>query len=368
MTESMDGDSRRLLDTLRNVELFAALDEHTLELLRGKMRRAVYQPGDVLCTEGEAADRMFIIESGEISVLKQGQDAAPAQITVMLPGEVAGELSLFGEATRNATLQARTEATILVLGHEDFQLLLEQHAELSQALLVSISRHLRRQNSIVAKLLTRDDRRGGLKVAFFDSKPYMADIFKKQNTYGYNLTFYDSRLSRDTVPLTVGYKAVCVFVNDQLDAEVIEELRVMGVELIALRGVQQRRPGSLQTPRDVGCARASLFAVCRSRAHGCTDADTQSKDPPRAQPRARGQLLPRRPGGVRYARQDGRGGRRRQNRPLRAQHPGGLWLHAPGAFQDAQAGVGRRIGRELRRDGRAAGQVGRDHAAHTLDA
>jgi D-lactate dehydrogenase len=63
----------------------------------------------------------------------------------------------------------------------------------------------------------------------------MADIFAKRNTYGYDLKFYDSRLSLDTVPLAAGFHAACVFVNDDLNAAVIEELQAMGVSLIALR-------------------------------------------------------------------------------------------------------------------------------------
>ena len=156
MPEMMDDEGQRLLETLGTVELFSGLDDNTLRLLLDKMQQVVYQPGDILCTEGEPGDRMFVVDWGEVSVLKRGHDGKQAQLAVLRPGEVAGELSLFEQSTRNATLQARRETTILELGHDDFQQLLDQHPELSTALLVSISRHLRRQNWIVANLLSRD--------------------------------------------------------------------------------------------------------------------------------------------------------------------------------------------------------------------
>jgi CRP-like cAMP-binding protein len=156
MPNMTDDQDWRMFETLRSVELFSELDEDTLRLLVGKTQLVVYRPGEILCTEGEPADRMFVIDLGEVSVLKRGHDGKPAQIAVLRPGEIAGELSLFGRSTRNATLQARTPATILELGHDDFQQLLDQHPEIAKALLLPIVQQLRRQNWMVAQLLTRD--------------------------------------------------------------------------------------------------------------------------------------------------------------------------------------------------------------------
>jgi len=235
MTAATNEPSHPLLETLRTVNLFSTLDEDTLRLLQTSMQRMTYQPGEILCKEGDAADRMYVIESGEISVLKTGPEGQPAELTVLPAGDIAGELSLFGQSRRSATLQARTETAVWVMEHNAFQELLDQHAALSKALFTSISRHLRRQNSVLARVLTQDDRSAGIKVAFFDTKPYMADIFRERNCHNCAFTFYDSRLTLDTVSLAAGFRVVCVFVNDKLDQAVIEELHAIGVELIALR-------------------------------------------------------------------------------------------------------------------------------------
>lgn len=75
-----------------------------------------------------------------------------------------------------------------------------------------------------------------MKVAFFNTKSYDKEFFEEyvQNTE-VELTFFEGTLNCETTELTRGFDAVCVFVNDQLHADVIEKLAEHGVKLIALR-------------------------------------------------------------------------------------------------------------------------------------
>ena len=75
-----------------------------------------------------------------------------------------------------------------------------------------------------------------MRIAFFDAKPYDMPAFKKYGAeQGMEFSFYDTKLNIGTVTLAAGCEAVCVFVNDVLDAPVIDRLCEMGVKLIALR-------------------------------------------------------------------------------------------------------------------------------------
>ena len=73
------------------------------------------------------------------------------------------------------------------------------------------------------------------KTAVFDTKPFIHDVFARCAPKDVELTFFEHRLSPDTVASAQGYNAVCVFVNDTLNAEVIRQLAQLGVGLIALR-------------------------------------------------------------------------------------------------------------------------------------
>lgn len=75
-----------------------------------------------------------------------------------------------------------------------------------------------------------------MKFAFFDAKPYDIPSFEKYGKeQGITFKFYETRLNEDTVGLARGCDGVCTFVNDTVNAEVINELCDFGVGLIALR-------------------------------------------------------------------------------------------------------------------------------------
>ncbi len=75
-----------------------------------------------------------------------------------------------------------------------------------------------------------------MKVAFYDTKPYDRIWFDPLlSEYGYQAKFFDYKLTADTAVLARGCDAVCVFVNDEVDAAVIDALCANGVGLIALR-------------------------------------------------------------------------------------------------------------------------------------
>ncbi len=75
-----------------------------------------------------------------------------------------------------------------------------------------------------------------IKIAFFDTKPYDEKSFNAVNKdFNFNIEYYSERLSIKNVPLAKGADAVCIFVNAECDAKVVEELHKQGVKLIALR-------------------------------------------------------------------------------------------------------------------------------------
>jgi D-lactate dehydrogenase len=98
----------------------------------------------------------------------------------------------------------------------------------------SLSEQLNQGGALVAKLLSQDlDRR--FRAIFFDSKPYTRAVFESRNRYNYHLQFVEARLSEQTAALATGCRAACAFVNDNLDALVVEALHAAGVEHVAMR-------------------------------------------------------------------------------------------------------------------------------------
>lgn len=75
-----------------------------------------------------------------------------------------------------------------------------------------------------------------MKLAFFDTKPYDRPSFEKHCAKEeIDIKFFDTKLNADTAELARGYDAVCAFVNDTVNAEVIDKLHALGVSVLALR-------------------------------------------------------------------------------------------------------------------------------------
>lgn len=75
-----------------------------------------------------------------------------------------------------------------------------------------------------------------MKIAFFDAKPYDKPPFDKfGGDAGFKIKYFETKLNEDTVDLANGYAGVCVFVNDTVNAYVIDRLCSMGVKFVALR-------------------------------------------------------------------------------------------------------------------------------------
>ena len=74
-----------------------------------------------------------------------------------------------------------------------------------------------------------------MKIAFFDAKPYDIESFDRTDHDGITFKYFETRLNEDTVGLAAGFDGVCVFVNDDVNANVIDRLYENGVRLIALR-------------------------------------------------------------------------------------------------------------------------------------
>jgi D-lactate dehydrogenase len=74
-----------------------------------------------------------------------------------------------------------------------------------------------------------------MKVAFFSARKYEPPFFNESAGNDVRFTYLETRLSKDTVGLAAGHDAVCVFVNDEVDAAVLRHLHQLGIKAVALR-------------------------------------------------------------------------------------------------------------------------------------
>ncbi len=75
-----------------------------------------------------------------------------------------------------------------------------------------------------------------MKIAVFSTKPYDRTFLEAAAArYQQELTFFEPRLTQETAALAIDFTGVCIFVNDQANAAVLQQLAHQGIRLIALR-------------------------------------------------------------------------------------------------------------------------------------
>ena len=74
------------------------------------------------------------------------------------------------------------------------------------------------------------------RIAFFDTKDYDVKSFDSVNrNFGFDIQYFDFKLTESTVDITKGFDVVCCFVNDTLNTRVLSKLKENNVGLVALR-------------------------------------------------------------------------------------------------------------------------------------
>jgi CRP-like cAMP-binding protein len=143
-------------EVVRRAPLFTALDEAAALSLRASMDSVKIAKGSILFKEGDDGEHLYVIIDGKLKLGTSSGDGRENLLSILGPGEMFGELSLFDPGPRTSTATAVTEAKLLSLSHEKVIPWLKQNPEVSLQLLTRLSQRLRRTNEAVGDLVFSD--------------------------------------------------------------------------------------------------------------------------------------------------------------------------------------------------------------------
>jgi CRP-like cAMP-binding protein len=141
---------------VRRAPLFSALDDASAASLRASMENVKLGKGTVLFSEGDEGDHLYVIVEGKLKLGTSSGDGRENLLSVLGPGEMFGELSLFDPGPRTATATAVTDVRLLSLGHDKVIPWVTQHPQVALDLLGRLSQRLRRTNEVVGDLVFSD--------------------------------------------------------------------------------------------------------------------------------------------------------------------------------------------------------------------
>jgi CRP/FNR family transcriptional regulator, cyclic AMP receptor protein len=142
-----------ILGLLQGVDLFSSLSNEQLQIICDVVQPKTYQKDEIIIHEDESSfHAFFLIASGDVKVFLTGGEGKETILALLTKGDFFGEMSLIDGEPRSASVKAFTKADLLVIHREDFLQQLQKFPDLSTALLLEMSRRLRKANRQIGSL------------------------------------------------------------------------------------------------------------------------------------------------------------------------------------------------------------------------
>lgn len=136
---------------LARVPVFATLEApHLGEVAAVAVPRS-FEKGTVVFREGDESDTCYVVRSGHARAIRDHPDGRSITLATFGPGNFFGELAMFDDERRSATVEAVDDIeTVAILG-SDMRRLLREHPEISAQLVIALGRRLREANERLAR-------------------------------------------------------------------------------------------------------------------------------------------------------------------------------------------------------------------------
>jgi len=141
---------------LKNVPLFAELNDEELGFLTASGSRRKLPAKNVVFQEGEPGDVLLIILSGKVKVLLSGSEGQEFILTMLGPGNFFGEMAILESTTRSASVMTVEPCEFFLLSQKDFSALLKKHPAIALKILKNLSQRLRKTNEQIRSLVMFD--------------------------------------------------------------------------------------------------------------------------------------------------------------------------------------------------------------------
>jgi len=129
---------------LRRMEIFEGLAVAELAAVASVCEDQVAASGENIITEGDVGETMYLIVKGKVKVTQAGDDGCSLELAELGEGDYVGEMALFDDAPRSATVSADGEVQLLVLYKREFEEAVREYPQVALQMCKELSRRLRR--------------------------------------------------------------------------------------------------------------------------------------------------------------------------------------------------------------------------------
>jgi CRP-like cAMP-binding protein len=111
----------------------------------------VFPEGSIVIKEGDQGETMYMIIAGEVSVLKGQNGGHEIELDRMRGGSYFGEMALFEDQVRSATIRAEEETRLLVLHKREFNEIVREYPQIALHICRELSHRLRKLHEKVQR-------------------------------------------------------------------------------------------------------------------------------------------------------------------------------------------------------------------------
>lgn len=136
---------------LSSVPVFETLAEADLERVAEVAVPRRFAAQQVIFREGDTSDTCYVVESGHARAIREHADGRIIALAHFGPGDIFGELAMFDDERRSATVETLDEVEALAILGADMRRLIREHPDIGVKLVVSLGRRLREANERLAR-------------------------------------------------------------------------------------------------------------------------------------------------------------------------------------------------------------------------
>ena len=118
-----------------------------------------YKAGEIVIRQGELGDCLFVIQEGQLEVVKEYKGRPEVRVAILGNGDIFGEMAIFEQQVRSATLRALGEARVLTVDKKTFLRRVQEDPTLAFNLVRMMSQRIRSMSAKAGERRNKEERR-----------------------------------------------------------------------------------------------------------------------------------------------------------------------------------------------------------------
>jgi len=143
--------SADVVELLGRVPVFSTLEPTDLERIAQMALPRQFEPGQAVFREGDQSDTCYVVREGHARAVRSHGDGRTITLATFGPGDIFGELAMFEDERRSATVEAIEPTSVIAVLGPDMRRLMNEHPQIAARLVIALGRRLREMNERLSR-------------------------------------------------------------------------------------------------------------------------------------------------------------------------------------------------------------------------